>query len=128
MTSYFLTAGHKADSNPALLTASSDIRILQDCDSSVPTSLPAWLRRRAYSMELSISVTGLNIFFFNISPAFVNSIFEIASSSIDKMVKTYEENLKLQIARLGITNSEPSSILTQNLSDRYHNDYFCLFF
>jgi len=119
VTSYFLTAGHKADSNIALSTVSTDIRILQDCDSAVPTSLPVWLRRRAYSMELSISVTGLTIFFFNVSPTFVNTIFDIASTRADKIITLYGETLKSQITQLGILSNESSSF-NQILSDRYY--------
>ena len=60
-----------------------DPRVLYESgtqSSHVRAPLPSWLCGRKSTLEVSISTTGVFIFYFNISPVFVNSLYDICAT------------------------------------------------
>ena len=79
-----------------------DLRSLVDYDSLIAGTLPLWLRRRAYSLEVAVTTDGIFLFFFNLSSSVLNSVCEISATVAAVGVRTYNEQIRHQLILLGI--------------------------
>ena len=88
---------------PLMIPASQgDLRSLVDYDSLITGTLPLWLRRRAYSLEVAVTTDGIFLFFFNLSSSVLNSVCEISATVAAMGVRTYNEQIRHQLILLGI--------------------------
>jgi hypothetical protein len=64
----------------------NDLKYLSDCERnasfapSFPASFPLWLRKRKYSLEITINTNGLYIFYYNINYDKIEKIINILSN------------------------------------------------
>ena len=89
-----------------------DLRSLLDYDNTIASTLPLWLRRRAFSLEISVSTEGIFIFFFNLSPPVLNSVCDISASVAAAGVRAHNEEIRCQLVNLGILKERISSPMT----------------
>ena len=82
--------------------AGGELRSLADYDATIASTLPLWLRRRVFSLEISISTEGLFIFFFNLSPTALNTVCDISASLAAAGVRYHNEEIRNQLVMLGI--------------------------
>ena len=82
--------------------STGDLRFLLDYDAGIASTLPLWLRRRAFSLEISVSTEGIYVFFYNLSPFLVNSVCEISVTFAAAEVKAHNEQIREQLVMLGV--------------------------
>jgi hypothetical protein len=82
--------------------STGDLRFLLDYDAGISSTLPLWLRRRAFSLEISVSTEGIFVFFYNLSPFLVNSVCEISVSFAAAEVKAHNEQIREQLVMIGV--------------------------
>ena len=87
-------------------TPQGDLRSLVDYDSLIAGTLPLWLRRRAYSLEVAVTSDGIFLFFFNLSSTVLNSVCEISATVAAMGVRTYNEQIRQQLILLGILKNK----------------------
>jgi hypothetical protein len=91
---------------PIAPTPLGDFRSLVDYDSLIAGTLPLWLRRRAYSLEVAVNADGIFLFFFNLSSAVLNTVCEISASVAAMGVRTYNEQIRQQLIVLGVLKNK----------------------
>ena len=96
-----------------------DLRFLLDYDSVIASTLPLWLRRRGFALEISVSTDGIFIFYFNVSPTLINAVCEISASTAAAGLRSHNEEIRDQLVILGILKQKILSPLkVQELSVR----------
>lgn len=91
---------------PIAPTPLGDFRSLVDYDSLIAGTLPLWLRRRAYSLEVAVTADGIFLFFFNLSSAVLNTVCEIGATVAAMGVRTYNEQIRQQLIVLGVLKNK----------------------
>ena len=91
---------------PIAPTPLGDFRSLVDYDSLIAGTLPLWLRRRAYSLEVAVTADGIFLFFFNLSSAVLNTVCEISATVAAMGVRTYNEQIRQQLIVLGVLKNK----------------------
>jgi hypothetical protein len=91
---------------PMAPTPSGDFRSLVDYDSLIAGTLPLWLRRRAYSLEIAVNADGIFLFFFNLSSAVLNTVCEISATVAAMGVRAYNEQIRQQLIVLGVLKNK----------------------
>ena len=84
-----------------------DLRSLTNSDPTIIGSLPLWLRKRNFSLEICVSTEGVLVFFFNVAPAIVNAICEICANITAAGLRQHNEQLRQQLAMLGVLKASP---------------------
>ena len=87
--------------------AGSDLRSLTNSDPTIIGSLPLWLRKRNFSLEICVSTEGVLVFFFNLAPAVVNAICEVCANITAAGLRQHNEQLRQQLAMLGVLKAPP---------------------
>ena len=91
---------------PIAPTPLGDFRSLVDYDSLIAGTLPLWLRRRAYSLEVAVTADGIFLFFFNLSSAVLNTVCELSATVAAMGVRAYNEQIRQQLIVLGVLKNK----------------------
>lgn len=95
-----------------------EYRSLVDYDALIASTLPLWLRRRSCLLEISTSIDGLFIFFFNLSPQFANIISDVCASAVADGVRMHNEQIRQQLIMLGILKERVDTPLQITMSSQ----------
>lgn len=97
---------------------SGEYRSLVDYDALIASTLPLWLRRRSCLLEISTSIDGLFIFFFNLSPQFANIVSDVCASAVADGVRMHNEQIRQQLIMLGILKERVDTPLQITMSSQ----------
>lgn len=100
--------------------STGDLRFLLDYDAGIASTLPLWLRRRAFSLEISVSTEGIFVFFYNLSPFLVNSVCEMSVSFAAAEVKAHNEEIREQLVMIGVLKERV--VTSPRTPERKHDD------
>lgn len=87
--------------------STGDLRFLLDYDAGISSTLPLWLRRRSFSLEISVSTEGVFVFFYNLSQFLVSSVCEISVAFAAAEVKAHNEQIRQQLVMIGVLKERP---------------------
>lgn len=83
-------------------TSANGVRLLSESDGILSATIPLWLRRRTFSLELAVSTTGMYLFFANVNPTFVTNVFTTSSKLVAATNGRRLHSLRTNILDLGI--------------------------